>query len=154
MESFYSHLTKQALMKSNELEVEDRKSNILKQRVDLLFLVSNLKKWKSTHVSVDACTLPVQLGVRHGFLAIRLCCYCSQAQSPGQGQHRRIICHWKPFPEQTGAENPGSWNYRLRMVPGLSTKPCARSGGVGKEAPLPVLIFCILGRAHYVTLHK
>lgn len=44
MESFYSHLTKQALMKSNELEVEDRKSNILKQRVDLLFLVSNLKK--------------------------------------------------------------------------------------------------------------
>lgn len=31
-------------MKRNQLEVEDRKSDILKQRVDLLFLVSNLKE--------------------------------------------------------------------------------------------------------------
>ena len=44
MESFYSLLTKQTLMQCNQLEVEDRKSDILKQRVDLLFLVSNLKE--------------------------------------------------------------------------------------------------------------
>lgn len=31
-------------MQCNQLEVEDRKSDILKQRVDLLFLVSNLKE--------------------------------------------------------------------------------------------------------------
>ena len=31
-------------MQSNQLEVEGNKSNILKQKVDLLFLVSNLKE--------------------------------------------------------------------------------------------------------------
>lgn len=31
-------------MKSNQLEVEGNKYNILKQKVDLLFLVSNLKE--------------------------------------------------------------------------------------------------------------
>ena len=31
-------------MKRNQLEVEDRKSDILKQRIDLLFLVRNLKE--------------------------------------------------------------------------------------------------------------
>lgn len=33
-------------MKSNQLEVEGNKSNILKQKVDLRFLVSNLKEKK------------------------------------------------------------------------------------------------------------
>ena len=92
MESFYSHLTKQALMKSNELEVEDRKPNILKQRVDLPFLVSNLENERACVCQWTHAHCPCRLASGMAFSPSDSC-YCSQAQSPSQGQQRRIICH-------------------------------------------------------------
>ena len=147
MESFYSHLTKQALMQSNELEVEDRKPNILKQRVDLPCLVSNLENERACVCQWTHAHCPCRLASGMAFSPSDSVAIAARPSLPAKVSKGASSA----TEEQTGAENPGSWNYCLRMVPGLSTKPCAHSGGVGKEAPLPVLIFCILGRAHYVT---